>query len=169
MRVLIGERYCEHEDGGQKNEAMEEDVIQGMKEAQARHMSGGMLPAEIAEQYRELNTRPTQLPGYQIGNKPSFDPIPTQRIVRGAVLATGVIGGGYIIVTAVVAIASAVVVFVETNAMVIGGGVAALFVMMGLSGSRGATRNPTQSGNITNVYNNTVIFNQGQGGEKKTQ
>lgn len=99
---------------------MQDAELQGMREAEARH-SGAMSEPELANQYREIQSRSNTLPTVQIpGSVVKYDPIPVQRIAKGAGMAVSVVAVGSIVGYAVYVGMVAVFAWCSANALAIG-------------------------------------------------
>ena len=94
--------------------------LQGMKDAAARH-GVTMSEPELANQYREIQSRINTLPTIQIpAGAVKYDPIPVQRIAKGAGMAVSVVAVGSIVGYAVYVGMVAVFTWCAANALAIG-------------------------------------------------
>ncbi len=89
---------------------------------------------------------------------PTEEPIPYQRIVKGLVLVTGIAGGVYVAVQGFIALGAAVVLFIQTYTMQLGGGALACLILYfaneGRKEASATDEKTTGGGNHYHYYQN---------------
>ena len=130
------------------------DTIAGMAEAQQRH-SGGMLPAEIAEQYSEIQARRVS---------PVVQYVPQQQVQQVQVSVSPVlikaVGGVVLLAIAgkiTVAFVTAAFIWIESHALACGAAFAAFVAFLSFRGSSSESVEQTACGAKPKVTVETTV------------
>lgn len=91
---------------------------QGIIEAERKC---ALTPEEVFAQYQVIQSRP--LAPVQKAEVAKYDPLPLIRVVRGVAIVGSVVVSGYVLVSGIMIAVSAVLSWVATNALAIGGGI----------------------------------------------
>lgn len=136
------------------------DTLAGMAEAQQRH-SGGMLPAQIEQQYSQLcqvdysQKTPAQVPADTEGTV-DF------RRMAGGIAALGALSAAvYVAINTVAAVVAAVHAFCAANIVLVGGGAVGLSaLLLFFAGRSGGGETEAKGGGNNYYYYNNHYYDQ---------
>ncbi len=133
------------------------DTIAGMAEAQQRHGGGGMLPAQIEQQYTEIQARRVS---------PAVQYVPQQEQAQQVQVSVSpvlikAVGGAVLLVIAgkiTVAFVAAAFIWIESHALACGAAFAAFVTFLSFRGSGGESVETTACGVKPKVTVETTVI-----------